>query len=151
MHAITSIAVKHRCFGNQKVLWFSWLRWDPRLQQAWEQNTDLASCMTSVGCGPMSRQENKDFVQNHVITHRKNQKATLQKYILSVLILNMSISMGRGSIILVPSFFSFQDASNDTHDHRCNWMDDGSSNGSSMQFDPGHGRGPPYCRGRYHV
>ena len=51
---------------------------------------------------------------------------------LSEFILNMSISKDRRSITLVPSCFSRQDASNDTHDD---------PNGPTLQLDPGDGQG----------
>ena len=53
----------------------------------------------------MPRQRSKDFVQNHVITHRQNEKIILQKYVLSTFILDMPIAMERRSVILVPSCF----------------------------------------------
>ena len=67
-------------------------------------------------------------MRNHVITHRENEKKTLQNNIFIVSILNMSISMGLRSVTLVPSFFSRQNASKDTHDD---------PNEPSLQFDPG--------------
>ena len=66
--------------------------------------------------GRMSRQINKDFVQNDAIICRENENIALQKYTWSIFILNASIPMDRRSIILVPSCSSSQDASNDTHD-----------------------------------
>ena len=44
----------------------------------------------------------------------------------------MSVSIDRRSIILVPSCFSRQNASNDTHDD---------PNGPTLQLDPGNGQG----------
>ena len=46
--------------------------------------------------------------------------------------LNMPISMDHRSIILVPSRFSRQNASNDTHDD---------PDGPTLQLDPGDGQG----------
>ena len=57
----------------------------------------------------------------------------LQKYILCVFIQDVSISKHRRSIILVPSCFSRQDASNDT-------LND--PNGPILQFSPGHSQAP---------
>ena len=55
-------------------------------------------------------------MQNNAITNRENGNIPSQKYILSVFILNASISMDCMSIILLPSCFPRQDASNDIHD-----------------------------------
>ena len=88
--------------------------------------------MTLVGCGHMARQRNMVFVQRHVINLSEKRENTFKKGILSAFILNMSIPMDRWAMILVRSFFSRQDASNDTHDD---------PNGPTLQFDPGHGQG----------
>ena len=80
----------------------------------------------------MRRQGNEDFVQKHVITDRESERITLQNHILSLFILNISVSMDLWLIIFVPSCFPRQATSNDTHDD---------PNGPSLQFDPGHGQG----------
>ena len=65
--------------------------------------------------GRIPRQINEDFVQNHVITRRENESITL-KNTFKRIYPKYADSMDRRSIILEPSCFSHQDASNDTHD-----------------------------------
>ena len=88
----------------------------------------FASSKASVGCCHMSRQRNGFCVKSY---HAERKLGNyIKNCILGVFILNISILMGRRSIILVASFFTPQNASNDTHED---------TNGSTSRFDPDHG------------
>ena len=74
----------------------------------------LLCCMSSVDGDRMQRQKRCCAEPYHYPQRKGN--ITLQKYILSVFIMSMSISVGRRSTVLVPLSLS-RGTSNDTHDN----------------------------------
>ena len=65
----------------------------------------------------MPHHETKNYAEDFVMTYIENESITFQEYILIVFILDMSMSMGRRSVVFVASFFSRRDASNDARDN----------------------------------
>ena len=92
----------------------------------------IASLMTSVGCSHMLRQRNKDFVQNHDITHSKKRENYIKNTFYAYFSWIFSYPWVAGHFLFVSSCFSRKDASSDTHDD---------PNGPVLQFDPDYGQG----------
>ena len=85
--------------------------------------------MAPVGCGIIPRQRNEEFVPIHLITDTQNEKITLKNNTFDAFILIISISIDDRLMILVPSCFPHQGASNDTDNDQFQ---------SNFKFIPGH-------------